>query len=67
MVKNPPAEAGDAGDTVSIPGSGRSPAGENGNTLQYTGLENPMKRKAWQATAHGLAKESSTTEHTDRI
>ena len=39
VVKNPPAEAGDAG---SIPGSGRSPGGGNGNPLQYSGLENPM-------------------------
>ena len=35
VVKNPPANAGDARDTVSIPGSGRSPGGGNGNLLQY--------------------------------
>ena len=46
-VKNPPANAGDAG---SIPGSGRSPAGGNGNPLQYSCLENPMDRGAWRAT-----------------
>ena len=45
MVKNPSANAGDAG---SIPGSGRSPAGEHGNPLQYSCLENPMDRGAWQ-------------------
>ena len=40
-VKNPLANAGDAG---SIPGSGRSPGGEHGNPLQYSCLENPMDR-----------------------
>ena len=47
MVKNPPANAGDSG---SIPGSGTSPGGGNGNPLQYSCLENPMDRGAWQAT-----------------
>ena len=46
MVKNPPASAGDAGDTGSIPGSGRSPGGGNGNPLQYSCLENPLDRGA---------------------
>ena len=41
VVKNPPASAGDTGDTGSIPGSGRSPGGGNGNPLQYSCLENP--------------------------
>ena len=41
MVKNPPANAADAG---SIPGSGRSPGEGNGNLLQYSCLENPMER-----------------------
>ena len=36
VVKNPPANAGDAGDSGSIPGSGRSPGGGNGNPLQYS-------------------------------
>ena len=40
----------------SIPGSGRSPGGRNGNPLQYSCLENPMDRGAWQATVHGVAK-----------
>ena len=53
MVKNPPVKAGDAG---SIPGSGRSPRGGNGNTFQYSCLENPMGRGAWQVTVHGVAK-----------
>ena len=55
MVKNPPANAGDAGDTGLIPGSGKSPEG-NGNPLQYSCLENPMDRGAWWATVHGVAK-----------
>ena len=42
MVKNPPANAGDAG---SIPGSGRSPGGGNGNPFQYSCLKNPMDRE----------------------
>ena len=46
VVKNPPANAGD-GDVGSIPGSGRFPGGGNGNTLQYSCLENPMDRGAW--------------------
>ena len=45
-----------AGDTGSIPGSGRSPGGGNGNSLQYSCLENPMDRGAWRATVHGVAK-----------
>ena len=58
MVKNPPANEGDAG---SIPGSGRSPAEGNGNPLQYSSLGNPMDRGAWRATVHGAAKESDVT------
>ena len=41
---------------VSIPGSGRSSGGGNGNPLQYPCLENPMDRGAWRATVHGDAK-----------
>ena len=40
----------------SIPGSGRSPGGGNGNLLQYTCLENSIDRGAWQATVGGVAK-----------
>ena len=43
MVKNPPVNAGDARDTGSIPGSGRSPGGENGNRFQYSRLENGQR------------------------
>ena len=39
-----------AGDLSSIPESGRSSGEENGNPLQYSCLENPMDRGAWQAT-----------------
>ena len=53
MVKNPPANAGDAG---SIPGLGRSPGGENDNPLQYSCLENPMDRGAWKAAVHGVSE-----------
>ena len=44
-----------AGDTGSIPGSGRSPGGRNGNPLQHSCLENPLDREAWWATVHGVA------------
>ena len=45
-----------AGDLGSIPGSGRSPGEGNGTPLQYSCLENPMDRRAWGATFHGVAK-----------
>ena len=54
MVKNLPANAGDAEDTGLIPGSGRSPRVGNGNPLQYSCLEISMDREAWQATVHGV-------------
>ena len=47
---------GDVRYTGLIPGSGRSPGGGHGNPLQYSCLENPMDRGAWQATIHGVAK-----------
>ena len=47
----------------SIPGWGRYPGGEHGNPLQYSCLENPMNREAWQATVHSIAK-SQTRAHT---
>jgi len=56
VVKNPPANGGDIRDVGSIPGSGRSPEGGNGNPLQYSCLENPMDGGAWQAVAERLAK-----------
>ena len=56
MVKNLPANAGDARVMGMIPGSGRSTGVENGNTLPYSCLKNPMDRGAWWATAYGVAK-----------
>ena len=53
MVKNPPANAGDSG---SIPASGRSPGEGNSNPLQYSYLENPMDRGAWWAIILRVAK-----------
>ena len=56
VVKNPPANAGDVRDASSIPGLGRSPGGGNGSSLQYSCLENPIDRGAWQATVYGVTK-----------
>ena len=55
MVKDLPVNSGDEG---SVTGSGRSPGEGNGKPLQYSCLGNPMDRGAWQATAHGVTKES---------
>ena len=60
MVKNPPANAGDAG---SIPESRRAPEKGNGNRLQYSCLDNPMGRGACQTTVCGIMKELGMTEH----
>ena len=49
-IKNPPAMWETQGDPCSIPGSGRSPGGGQGNPVQYSCLENPMDGGAWQAT-----------------
>ena len=59
MVKNTPANAGDIG---SIPGLGRHPGGGHGNPLQYSCLENPMDRGAWQATVHKVAESQTRLE-----
>ena len=56
VVKNPPANTGDMRDVGSIPGSGISPGGSHSNLLQYSCLENPMDREAWQAIVHRVAK-----------
>ena len=56
MVKNPPANTEDARDTGSIPGSGRSPGGGNGNLLQDSCMKDSLDRGAWQVTVHGVAK-----------
>ena len=62
MVKNLPANAGDAENADSVPGLGRSLGEGNGNPLQYSCLEDPIDRGAWQITAHGGCKESDTAE-----
>ena len=56
VVKNPPANAGNAKDTGLIPGSGRSPGEGNGNPLQYSCLENLTDRGTWWATVHEVAE-----------
>ena len=56
MVKNLPANAGDAGHPGSIIGLGRFPEGGNGNPFQCSCLENVMDRRAWWATVHEVAK-----------
>ena len=60
VVRNSPPNAGDTGDVGSIPGSGRSPGGGNGNPLQYPRPGCPMDRGACRAIVH--CKESGTTE-----
>ena len=57
VVKNLPANAGDSG---SVPETGKYPEEGNGNPLQYPCLENAMDRGAWRATIHGVTKESDT-------
>ena len=61
VVKNLPANAGDAKDR-SIPGLGRSSGGGNGNPLQYSCLENqnPMSGRAWRAIVHGVVESDRT-------
>ena len=59
VVKNPPANAGDARDMGLIPGLGRSPGVGNGNPLQYSGLENPTEVKL-PTSAGSLKKQESS-------
>ena len=64
MVKNPPANAEDAGDLGSIPGLGRSPGEENGNPFQDSGLGTSKDRGAWWATVRGVTKSrTQLSEH----
>ena len=63
MVKNPPASVGDIRDMGSIPVSGRSPGGGQGSPLQYSHLENPTNRRAWQLTAHEVTKSWTELKH----
>ena len=67
VVKSPPANEGDKGDMGSTPGLGRSPGKGNGNTLQYSCLENSMDGGAWQAVLHGVAKSQDNLEEMDRF
>ena len=63
MVKNLPDSAGNIRDVGSIPGSGRSPRGGPGNSLQCSCLENPIGGGAWRAIVHSVT-ESDKTEAT---
>ena len=56
MVKNLPANAGDVRVMGSVCGLGRSPGGGHGNPLQYSCLENPTDRGAWQVTVYGVTQ-----------
>ena len=63
VVKNLPAmqeNTCNARDTGSVPGSVRSPGEGNGNPLQYSCLENPMDKRAWWATVHGVLELGTT-------
>ena len=62
MAKNPPANAGDARDTGSIPGLGRSPGEGCGNPLQYSCLENPHGQRSQVGYSPWGHKELDTTE-----
>ena len=61
MVKNLLANAGNAKDMGSIPGSGRSPGGENGNYVQYSCLENPHGQRS--LAGYGVTKDLDMTKH----
>ena len=63
VVKNLPSNAGDTG---SIPGSGRAPGEGNDNPLQYSCLENSMDRGAWWATVQGVAKSQTQLKNKAR-
>ena len=56
VVNNLSANAGDIRDMGLILELGRSPGGEHGYPLQYSCLENPTDRGAWQVTVYGVAK-----------
>ena len=62
VIKNPPANAGDARDRVLIPGSGRSLGRGNGNPLQHSCLKIPMGRAIWWTTVHGVTKTDMTEQ-----
>ena len=56
VVRNPPTNAGNIRDMVSIDGWGRSAGGGHGNPLQYSCLENPIDSGAWWAEVHRVTK-----------
>ena len=60
-VKNLPA-TGDTGDVDSIPKPGEYPGGGHGKPLEYSCLENPIDREAWQSIVHGVTKELDMTK-----
>ena len=62
VIKNPPANGGDARDTRSSLGSGRSPGGGKGNPLQYYYLGNAMDREAWEQSI-GLQSQTRLSTH----
>ena len=62
--KEPPANAGDTRDVVSMPGPERSLGGGNVNPLQYSCLENPMGSEAWWATVCRVAKRAHNSNRT---
>ena len=62
VVKNLPANIGDLRNVGSITGLGRSPGGGHGNPLQYSCLENPMDRGAWQAIVHRVANSQTQSK-----
>ena len=67
VVKSLPANTGDLRDMGLILGSGRSPGVGNGSPLQYSCLENPMDRIAWQATVHRVAKSQTQLKLLARV
>ena len=56
VVKNPPVKAGDEGDTCSIPRSGRSPGGGNGNPVYYSCLKKFCGQRSMAGYIHGVTK-----------
>ena len=66
MVNNLPVNAGDVRGTCFIPGSGRYQGGGHGNPLQYSCLENPMDRGAWQATVHRVTQSQTQLKQLSR-
>ena len=56
VIRNPSTSAGDARDADLIPELGSFPGGGHGNPFQYSCLENPMDRGAWQGIAYGVTK-----------